>query len=78
MKKIVIVGAGGFGREVKMLIDQINFNKKQYEFIGFYDDNIEKGTIINGFKVFGPISELDQIDYNLEVIISIASDKGIG
>jgi sugar O-acyltransferase (sialic acid O-acetyltransferase NeuD family) len=72
MKKIVIVGAGGFGREVKMLIDQINFNKKQYEFIGFYDDNIEKGTIINGFKVFGPISELDQIDYNLEVIISIA------
>nr|WP_315161319.1 hypothetical protein [uncultured Flavobacterium sp.] len=33
--KIAIVGAGGFGREVKMLIDQINDREKQYEFIGF-------------------------------------------
>lgn len=72
MKKTVIIGAGGFGREVKMLIDQINYNKKQYDFIGFYDDNIEKGSIINGFKVLGSIDELLQVDYNLEVVISIA------
>ena len=72
MKKIAIVGAGGFGREVKMLIDQMNQNYKQYEFIGFYDDNIESGSIINGFKVLGSINELVKIDYNLEVVISIA------
>jgi sugar O-acyltransferase (sialic acid O-acetyltransferase NeuD family) len=72
MKKIVIIGAGGFGRELKMLIDQINYNKKKYDFIGFYDDNIEKGSMINGFKVLGSIDELLQVDYNLEVVISIA------
>lgn len=72
MKKIVIIGAGGFGREVKMLIDQINYNKKKYDFIGFYDDNIEKGSMINGFKVLGSIDELLQVDYNLEVVLSIA------
>ncbi|WP_394364262.1 PglD-related sugar-binding protein [Chryseobacterium bernardetii] len=27
MKKIAIIGAGGFGREVKMLIDHINQKK---------------------------------------------------
>ena len=75
MKKIAIIGAGGFGREVKMLIEQINQNEKQYEFIGFYDDNIEIGTEINGFKVLGSIYELVQINYNLEVVISIADPK---
>jgi mannose/fructose-specific phosphotransferase system component IIA len=38
MEKIIIVGAGGFGREVKMLIDQINHNQKKYELIGFVDE----------------------------------------
>lgn len=72
MKKIAIIGAGGFGREVKMLIDQINHNEKKYEFIGFYDDNLEKESLVNGYKVLGTINELFQIDYNLEVVISIA------
>jgi sugar O-acyltransferase (sialic acid O-acetyltransferase NeuD family) len=72
MKKIAIIGAGGFGREVKMLIDQINHYEKKHEFIGFFDDNVESETIINGFKVLGSINELVQIDYNLEIVISIA------
>ncbi len=75
MKKIVIVGAGGFGREVKMLIEQINQFREKYEFIGFYDDNIKTGTFINGFQVLGNVLELLEIDYNLEVVISIADPK---
>ena len=73
MKKIIIVGAGGFGREVKMLIDQINENKVVYEFIGYYDDNIPKGSIVNGFRVLGTVNELYSIEYSLEVVISIAN-----
>ena len=38
MKDIVIVGAGGFGREVKFIIDRINSIKKTYNLLGFYDD----------------------------------------
>ena len=35
MQDIVIVGAGGFGREVKMLIDQINEKKTHTTFWDF-------------------------------------------
>lgn len=72
MKKIVIIGAGGFGREVKMLIDQINLQSKKFEFLGFYDDGIAKSTVINGFNVLGSISDLIKIDYELSIVISIA------
>lgn len=72
MKKIVIVGAGGFGREVKMLIDQINLHSKEFEFLGFYDDGIAKNTVINGFNVLGSVSDLFKIDYKLSVVVSIA------
>ena len=65
MEKIVIVGAGGFGREVKMLIDQINSIENKYEFLGFYDDGIQKGTVINHHKVLGSIDELSYIDYEI-------------
>jgi len=73
MKKIVIVGAGGFGREVKMLIDQINNNYKEYEISGFYDDRIDEDTLVSGCKIHGKISKLLQIDYELSVVIAIAN-----
>lgn len=75
MKKIVVIGAGGFGREVKMLIDQINNVKNQYEFIGYYDDNVKIGTLINGFKVLGNVNDLSKVNTHLEVVISIADPK---
>ena len=59
MDKIAIYGAGGFGREVKMLIDQINNQKLLYDFIGFFDDGIEKGKLINGYPVLGGITALN-------------------
>lgn len=71
MEKIVIVGAGGFGREVKMLIDQINSVHHKYEFLGFYDDGHEKGTIINYNKVLGSIDDLVKIDGKINVVIAI-------
>ena len=46
MKKIAIIGAGGFGREVKMLIDQINHHKKQYQNITKTITNIITNNII--------------------------------
>ena len=39
MEKIAIIGAGGFGREVKTLIDSINQSEKRYDLIGFFDDH---------------------------------------
>ncbi len=58
MKKIAVIGAGGFGREVKMLIDQINDRQPAYEFLGYFDDGVEKGASVNGFPVLGGIDDL--------------------
>lgn len=73
MEKIVIIGAGGFGREVKMLIDQINLKENKYEFLGFYDDGFEKGTSINYNEVLGSIDDLAKIDYKINVVVAIGS-----
>src|SRR5690554_1215969 len=76
MIDIAIFGAGGFGREVKTIIDAINKKEPDaYNFIGFYDDGIEKDTIVNGFPILGGINELNQIDNALALVISIGDPK---
>lgn len=75
MKKFAIVGAGGFGREVKTIIDNINKVLLQYEFIGYYDDGKEKGTMINGFPVLGGVEDINSVDHELCIVISIAEPK---
>jgi len=75
MEKIAIVGAGGFGREVKMLIDQINLKEKKYEFIGYYDDGLKKGTVINYNEILGSVEDLANIDYKINVVVAIGSPE---
>ena len=58
MDKIIIVGAGGFGREVQWLIERINKTCKTWDLLGFIDDSIAKGTIINGIPVLGTVKDL--------------------
>lgn len=75
MKKTVIFGAGGFGREVKMLLDQINLTNGKFNFIGYYDDGIERGTQINNHQVLGNLEDLSKVEDEIEVIIAIASPE---
>jgi len=59
MKDIVIIGAGGFGREVAWLIECINKVANEWNIVGFVDDNESiQGTVINGYKVVGNIEWL--------------------
>lgn len=73
MKKIAIIGAGGFGREVKMLIDQINVVSPKYNFIGYYDDGKEKGILINGFPVLGKVSDLNAVSEDISVALALGN-----
>ncbi len=76
MKDIAIFGAGGFGREVKTIIDAINkLIPNSYNFIGFYDDGIERDTIINGFPVLGGTEDLNKIISDLDLVIAIGDSK---
>lgn len=72
MNKIAIYGCGGFGREVKSLIDQINNHEKTYNFIGYFDDSIPIGTQIGAHEVLGGIDILNSYNEKLFVVISIA------
>lgn len=74
MEKIAIFGAGGFGREVKMLIDQINSREEVYDFVGYFDDGEEKGKVINGFPVLGGVPELNNSsDVELNIVFAIGN-----
>ncbi|MBS1586548.1 MAG: acetyltransferase [Bacteroidetes bacterium] len=73
MKKIAVYGAGGFGREVKMLIDQINAASMTYEFVGYFDDGTAKGTMVNGYPVLGGWEELNLYSEPLCIAYAIGS-----
>ena len=73
MKNIVIIGAGGFGREVKTIIDALNTVEKRYCFLGYYDDGLSKGTIINGFPVLGNLNDLNSVQEELGVALGIGN-----
>lgn len=75
MKDIVIVGASGFGREVKTLIDAINKVGLAYNFLGYYDDGIAKGTVVNGFPVLGSLGELNATDAPTAVALGIGKPE---
>lgn len=54
MKDIVIAGAGGLGREVAWLLEGINYDRKQWNILGYVDDNPAiKGKIYEGYEVLG-------------------------
>ena len=72
--EIAIFGAGGFGREVKTIIDEINKKSNdKYRFIGFFDDGMEKNKLVNNFSVLGGISELNSWQTELSVVLAIGS-----
>jgi sugar O-acyltransferase (sialic acid O-acetyltransferase NeuD family) len=75
MNKIAIYGGGGFGREVKMLIDQINKHEKKYEFIGYFDDGVPKGTLVEGSVFLGGMNELNSFSDKLLLVVSIADPQ---
>ncbi|MGG7161204.1 NeuD/PglB/VioB family sugar acetyltransferase [Clostridium baratii] len=74
MQNIIIIGAGGVGRETAWIIEQVNLLKPKWNIIGFIDDNEEIwNKYINGYKVIGGIDCLDNIENNTKVIIAIAN-----
>lgn len=70
MKDIIIVGAGGFGREVAWLIEDINKYSNEWNIVGFVDDNIHiQGKEIDGYKVVGTIDWLKSQQYSVVIAI---------
>jgi len=76
MKDIVIIGAGGMGRETAWLIEQINQVEKKWNILGYLDDNDENvGKILSGYKVLGKIEIIDSLPNEVNVVIAIGNGK---
>lgn len=59
MKDLYIIGAGGLGREVAWVVERINAVEKEWNLIGFIDDDLDKqGQIINDLPVVGTVDYL--------------------
>ena len=72
-KKIAIFGAGGFGREVKWLIDEINAVKPQWDFVGYYDDDFSHVTKIDPAYFLGGTKELNEQKDPLHIVFAIGN-----
>lgn len=63
MRDIVIIGAGGIGREVAWIIEEINKVKPTWNIIGFADENSEMwDKELNGYRVLGGFEALDKLE----------------
>ncbi|MBX2916318.1 MAG: acetyltransferase [Cyclobacteriaceae bacterium] len=70
-KNIAIVGAGGLGKEILVLIQQLNLIKPTWNVIGYYDDNF-KDTVA-GTPVLGNVSMLNTYAEPLAVIVALGN-----
>lgn len=60
MKDIAIYGAGGLGREIYCILTKMNKEKPQWNFLGFFDDKIPKGTENEYGMILGGIEEINK------------------
>lgn len=81
MKDIVIIGAGGFGREVQWLLERINeqyckeHGEPEWNILGYIDDGVKSGTQINDLPVLGTTDELADRNEVTAVACAIGSSK---
>jgi sugar O-acyltransferase (sialic acid O-acetyltransferase NeuD family) len=72
MKDIAIYGAGGFGREMALLVQQVNQAHDSWNLLGFFDDGIKKGAMVDKLPVLGGIIELNEYGEPLNLVLGIA------
>ena len=73
MKNIAIFGAGGFGREVEWLIEEINIAGGEWNFIGFFDDDFSHVKHIDSRFFLGGVKELNDYPMELHIVFAIGN-----
>jgi hypothetical protein len=69
---LIIVGAGGLGKEIACLVDGLT----DFYVKGFYDDGIAQGELVLGkYEVIGNIQSLLEIQTDVSVVIAFGNPK---
>lgn len=74
LKPLVIIGAGGLGREVSWLVADINRQKPEWDFIGFVDDGVQ-GETVEGYPILGPVDHFFNMSADTWVVAAIADSR---
>lgn len=76
-RRLVIVGAGGLGREVAEAVRAINGVRDTYDLLGYVDDrHAERGSDLDGVAVLGPIQTVERLveqHDDLQVVVCTGS-----
>ena len=75
MKKLIIIGAGGFGREVAWVAERINSVTPTWDSICFMDDSPElQGKTLNGCPVVGTVDRASEFK-DAEYVCAVGSSR---
>lgn len=72
IQDIAIYGAGGLGRELALMIQQINNLSQQWNITGFFDDGLDRNDKIDDWHVLGGLREANTWSKRLAIVLAIA------
>ena len=72
MRDIAIYGAGGFGREMALMVEQMNAHNNQWHLVGFFDDGKQANDKIDSIRVLGGIAALNEWRTPLSIVVALA------
>lgn len=75
IQDIAIVGAGGLGKEIAVLIGQINQVQKKWNLVGFFDDALAPGSKVLSLPILGNIESANAKAGNIVIAIGNPSVK---
>ena len=75
LKNLIIIGAGGVGRETALIVEEINNKSKEWNLLGFVDDYKEINEDINGYKILGGNDYINNYKEEVYVVCAIANYK---
>jgi len=74
-KSVAVFGARGFGLEVAALIERINEARPQWDLIGFFDDEVPEGRIVNDYPVLGGMDRLNRWPTDPYLTLALGNPK---
>jgi hypothetical protein len=75
-RRLVIVGAGGHGRDVHEVVLAVNDAAGPddgFDVLGYLDDGVSTDELIvdRGLSVLGPVSELDRLPADVQYVVAV-------
>jgi sugar O-acyltransferase (sialic acid O-acetyltransferase NeuD family) len=75
-RPLVLVGAGGLGREIALLVSQLNEAGAAWDLRGIYDDRRPASPTVGGLPYLGTVADLNTIASPHAVAVAVGSSAG--